>query len=67
MKTGRFGTLETERLLLRRFRETDLAPFLAYRNEPEVARYQDWEGCTEAEARGMIRALEREEPFAPGE
>lgn len=67
MKTGRFGILETERLLLRRFRETDLAPFLAYRDEPEVARYQDWEGCTEAEARGMYRALEREEPFAPGE
>ena len=67
MTTLRFTTIETERLLLRRLRGSDLASFLAYRNDPEVARYQDWEGCTEAEARGMIRALEREEPFAPGE
>ncbi len=43
------------------------APFLAYRNEPEVARYQDWEGFFEGEARGMILALEREEPLVPGE
>jgi RimJ/RimL family protein N-acetyltransferase len=65
--TDRFTTLETERLLLRRLRESDLAPFLAYRNDPEVARYQDWEGCTEAEARGMIQAVGPEEPFVPGE
>lgn len=34
--------LETPRLLLRRFREEDLEPFLTYRNQPEVARYQSW-------------------------
>ena len=67
MKNHRFTTLETERLLLRRLRESDIAPFLAYRNDPEVARYQDWEGCIEAEARGMILAHERGEPFRPGE
>lgn len=67
MKAGRFACLETGRLLLRRFGEGDLEPFLAYRNDPVVARYQDWEGCTEAEALHMIRTLEREEPFAPGE
>ena len=67
MRAGRFTNLETERLQLRRLRETDLASFLAYRNDPEVARYQSWEGCTRAEARGMILAMEREEPFGPGE
>ena len=67
MNTGRFTMLETERLLLRRLRGSDLVAFLAYRNDPEVSRYQSWEGCTEAEARDMIQALEREEPFAPGE
>jgi RimJ/RimL family protein N-acetyltransferase len=67
MNYDRFTTLETERLLLRRLRESDIAPFPAYRNDPGVARYQDWEGCTEAEARGMILALERGEPFFPGE
>jgi RimJ/RimL family protein N-acetyltransferase len=34
--------IETERLLLRRFRDQDLEPFLAYRNDPGVARYQGW-------------------------
>ena len=67
MNTGRFTMLETERLLLRRLRGSDLVAFLAYRNDPEVSRYQSWEGCTEAEARDMIQALEREEPFVPGE
>jgi RimJ/RimL family protein N-acetyltransferase len=65
--TNLFTALETERLLLRRLREPDLSTFLAYRNDPEVARYQDWEGCTEAEARGMVRALRQAEPFFPGE
>lgn len=34
--------LETERLLLRQFRGSDLEAFLAYRNDPNVARYQGW-------------------------
>ncbi len=67
MNAHRFTAIETERLLLRRLQESDLVPFLAYRNDPEVARYQDWEGCSEEEARSMILGLEREEPFAPGE
>ena len=36
-----FG-LETARLVLRQFKESDLEPFLAYRNDPEVAKYQGW-------------------------
>jgi len=35
--------LETERLILRQFKESDLEYFLAYRNDPEVAKYQGWE------------------------
>jgi len=34
--------LETERLLIRQFQDSDLEPFLAYRNDPDVARYQGW-------------------------
>lgn len=34
--------LETKRLVLRQFRDSDLESFLAYRNDPEVARYQSW-------------------------
>jgi RimJ/RimL family protein N-acetyltransferase len=35
--------LQTARLVLRNFIDDDLEPFLAYRNEPEVAKYQGWE------------------------
>ena len=34
--------LETERLILRHFQDSDLETFLAYRNDPEVYRYQGW-------------------------
>lgn len=34
--------LETDRLLIRQFRASDLASFVAYRNDPEVAKYQGW-------------------------
>ncbi len=34
--------LETERLLIRQFQDSDIEPFLAYRNDPDVARYQGW-------------------------
>jgi RimJ/RimL family protein N-acetyltransferase len=33
----------TERLILRRFRATDLPAFIAYRSDPDVARYQGWD------------------------
>ena len=29
--------------MLRRFRAEDLAAFVAYRSDPEIARYQSWE------------------------
>ncbi len=34
--------IETNRLVLREFCEEDLAAFSAYRNDPEVAKYQSW-------------------------
>ena len=34
----------TERLTLRPFRADDLREFVAYRSDPEVARYQSWDG-----------------------
>ena len=35
----------TERLSLRPFQVDDLGAFVAYRSDPEVARYQSWD-CT---------------------
>jgi RimJ/RimL family protein N-acetyltransferase len=46
--------LETPRLLLRRFRAADLDSFVAYRSDPEVARYQGWESCSAEEGRAFI-------------
>jgi RimJ/RimL family protein N-acetyltransferase len=40
---------------------------LAYRNDREVARYQDWESCGEREALGFIREMRSSEPGTPGE
>jgi RimJ/RimL family protein N-acetyltransferase len=59
--------LETESLAIRRFADSDLEPFLAYRNDPEVARYQSWDSCTEREATAMIEELKSEQPGTPGE
>jgi RimJ/RimL family protein N-acetyltransferase len=35
--------LESDRLCIRRFQDSDFDPFWKYRNDPEVARYQGWE------------------------
>ena len=67
MTEREFSGLETERLIVRRFADSDLGPFLAYRNDPEVARYQSWESCTEREALSMIEGLRRQRPGTPGE
>jgi RimJ/RimL family protein N-acetyltransferase len=53
-----FTRIESERLWIRRFNDSDLAPFMAYRNDPEVARYQSWDSCDEQEARAFIREME---------
>ncbi|MBU2668507.1 GNAT family N-acetyltransferase [Actinoplanes bogorensis] len=35
--------IETERLLLRRFRKPDAEVLAAYRSDPDIARYQSWD------------------------
>lgn len=62
-----FVNLETRRLVLRRFADQDLAAFLAYLNDPLVARYQSWESYTEPQARELIEEQKAREPGRPGE
>ena len=62
-----FTTIESERLVLRRFADADLAPLLAYLNDPLVARYQTWESYTEEQARDVIERQKGLEPRAPGQ
>ena len=47
--------ISTETLVLRSFRAADLDAFLAYRNDPDVARFQYWEGITLDEAVAFVR------------
>ncbi len=46
--------IRTRRLLLDAMRIEDAAEFLAYRGDPEVARYQGWRPANEAEATAFI-------------
>lgn len=63
MREAAFTSLESERLLLRRFAGGDLPQFLAYLNDPQVARFQSWESYSEQQARDVI---ERQKNLAPG-
>jgi RimJ/RimL family protein N-acetyltransferase len=59
--------LYTTRLILRRFTEADMEPFLVYRNDPDVARYQSWEGCSRTEVEAFMRGQQTQEPGVPGQ
>ena len=61
-----FTPLETPRLILRRFRESDLAPFHAYRSDPEIEKYQGWGEFTLEDARRFIASQGEGDPGAPG-
>jgi RimJ/RimL family protein N-acetyltransferase len=62
-----FTNIETARLQLRRFAEADLPAFIAYRNDPDVARYQSWEGISEGEAVAFMREQQMAPAGEPGE
>ncbi len=59
--------LQTERLTLRHFRDSDAAAFFDYRNDPEVARWQSWEGITREAAEAFAREFSTGGPAPPGE
>jgi len=59
--------LESPRLMPRRMGCGDLSHFLAYRNDPRVARFQSWETMTEAAALAFLEVQESQEPFLPGQ
>jgi RimJ/RimL family protein N-acetyltransferase len=67
MPDAAFTRLETERLIIRRFRSDDLDSFVAYRADADVARFQSWENFTRAEGVAFIVAMARQHPDTPGE
>ena len=48
----------TERLILRRFFDLDLERFLAYRQDPQVARLQGWSMLSAAEGLSFINEMQ---------
>lgn len=61
-----FPGLETPRLLIRHFVESDLPSLLAYRNDPESIKFQKWESMTEDLARIFIKEMRDASPGIPG-
>ncbi|MBA3428969.1 MAG: GNAT family N-acetyltransferase [Actinobacteria bacterium] len=58
----------TERLSLRPFRVDDLEAFVAYRSDPEVARYQSWDRTySMADAESFLSSQRAVEFGQPGE
>ena len=58
--------LESERLVLRPFRAADVDALHAYRNDPDVGRYQGWSAPTLEEARAFVQRQSELEPGEPG-
>jgi RimJ/RimL family protein N-acetyltransferase len=59
--------LHGPRVVLRRFARPDLKAFLAYRNDPNVARFQGWKGFNRAKAVTFINGQQLQEIAKPGE
>jgi RimJ/RimL family protein N-acetyltransferase len=50
--------ISTRRLVLRRFRESDVGTLAAYRSDPDVARFQSWDAPFPlADAERMVREM----------
>lgn len=61
-----FTQIETDRLLLRRFTESDIRPFVAYRADPEISRYQLWEEFSLDEGRKLLSEMINHDIDIPG-
>lgn len=58
---------DTSRLRVRPMRDEDLDAFVAYRSDPEVARYQSWQHYTRAEGDALIGSMRDLRFGQPGE
>ena len=59
--------IQTDRLILRRFRPTDLEAFVAYRSEEGVARFQSWdESYSRSDAERFLIEDSKVAPGQPG-
>ncbi|MGL4965508.1 MAG: GNAT family N-acetyltransferase [Inquilinus sp.] len=62
-----FVPIEADRLVLRRFAARDAGAFRAYRDDPEVARWQGWDGCSRDQAEAFVAGMEAAAYGLPGQ
>ena len=67
MVDATFERLTSARLVLRRFRENDIATLVRYRADPAIARFQSWENFTPADGEGFFASMNLQHPDTPGE
>lgn len=68
MPDDKFTERKGERVTLRRLKLADVDPFVAYRSDPEVARYQSWDApYPMAHGERLIQAMRRLNPDTPGQ
>ena len=53
---------ESPRLIARRFDPRDLQPFVAMRNDPDVARFQSWSSFSDADGREFLNWVAPRKP-----
>jgi RimJ/RimL family protein N-acetyltransferase len=58
-------SIQTQRLSITKLEPHDLEPFVAYRNLPEVARWQTWTDYPLERGQAFFAELESLEPFTP--
>ena len=61
-----FTMLYTDRLVIRPFRPEDIDAFVAYRSDPDVARYQSWDAYDRAQAESFLTDMATLHPGVPG-
>jgi len=59
--------LTGDRVVLRRFLESDLQDFQRYRHDPQVGRYQGWKPMDDVEAQHFIETMATAPLFVRGE
>lgn len=58
---------ETTRLRVRSFTHIDIKAFVAYRADPDVARYQSWSDFSTKDGQELVDSMQGTEPGVPGE
>ncbi len=67
MKGIIFTPIESKRLILRNFQDSDFITFLKYRNDPETSKFQDWNLMNEEDALNFIEGQKHKNIGIPGE